>query len=144
MAARVLRRVVELDAEALGGVPHPARIVEQRARYRHHVGFPGGEDLLGLLWVRDHADGPGLDADLFFYSFRKTDLEAGRRGNLRVRHRGAARDADEIEAGALKLARVGHRIVRPPTALDPVRGVDADTQRTLLRPDLAHGARDLH
>src|SRR2546422_1569689 len=63
MAAGVRRRIVELHAEALGGVPDPARVVEERARHGDHVGLAGSDDLLGLLGVGDHAYRPDFDVD---------------------------------------------------------------------------------
>src|SRR6185503_1798711 len=54
--ARVLRRIVELDAEALRRVPHPARVVEEGARHRHHVGLALGDGRFGLFGIRDHPD----------------------------------------------------------------------------------------
>src|ERR1051325_7446219 len=52
--ARVLRRIIELHAEALRRVPHPARVVEKGARHRHHVGLAFGDGRLGLVGVRTH------------------------------------------------------------------------------------------
>src|SRR5256885_1739223 len=67
VAAGIGGRVVELHAEALGGVPDPARVVEERARHGDHVGLAGSDDLLGLLGVGDHAYRPDIDVDRFFY-----------------------------------------------------------------------------
>src|SRR5256886_7733715 len=67
VAAGVRRRILELHAEALGGVPHPARVVEERARHGDHVRLAGSDDLLGLLGDGDHAYRPDVDVDRFFY-----------------------------------------------------------------------------
>jgi xanthine/CO dehydrogenase XdhC/CoxF family maturation factor len=40
---------VDLHAEALGRVPDPARVVENRARHRHHVGFARSDDFFRPL-----------------------------------------------------------------------------------------------
>ena len=53
-AARVLRRIVELDSVALRGVPHPAWVVEKRARHCHHVGLAFDDDRFSLRRVVDH------------------------------------------------------------------------------------------
>src|SRR6267143_3439457 len=63
VAAGIRRRIVELHAEALGGVPHPARVVEERARHGDHVGLAGSDDLLGLFGVGDHSYRPDTDVD---------------------------------------------------------------------------------
>ena len=60
-----------------------------------------------------------------------------------MREQSGARHADVVEADALQLARVGHRVVGPEPALGPVVRADARAERALLRPGFAHGGRDL-
>src|SRR5438445_7198703 len=67
VAAGIRRWIVELHAEALGGVPDPARVVEERARHGDHVGLARSDDLLGLLGVGDHSYRPDIDVDRFLY-----------------------------------------------------------------------------
>src|SRR5258708_27151194 len=51
VAAGIRRRIVELHAEALGGVPHPARVVEERARHGAHPGLTRSNYPLQLIAV---------------------------------------------------------------------------------------------
>src|SRR6266480_3168173 len=60
-----------------------------------------------------------------------------------MRDESGARHADVVEAQALQLARVAHRVVRPEPALGPVVRADARTERALLRPGFPHRGGDL-
>src|SRR5437868_4087755 len=63
------RRVVDLDAVALSGVPDPARVVEKGARKRHHVRLTAGDHLFGVVDVGDHADRAYLDVGRALHFF---------------------------------------------------------------------------
>src|SRR3989449_2943287 len=141
VAAGVRRRIVELHAEALGGVPDPARVVEERARHGDHVGLAGSDDLLGLLGVGDHPYRPHVDVDRFFYVRGVGHLVARLDLDARMREKSGARHADVVEADALQLACVDHRVVGPEPALGPVVRADARAERTLLRPGFPYCGR---
>src|SRR5207247_6583792 len=143
VAAGVRRQIFEPHAEALAGVPDPARVVEERARHGDHVGLAGSDDLLGLLGVGDHPYRPHVDVDRFFYVRGVGHLVARLDLDARMREESGARHADVVEADALQLARVGHGVVGPEPALGPVVRADARAERALLRPGFAHGGRDL-
>src|SRR5467141_2206618 len=71
------------------------------------------------------------------YLVARLDLDAC------LREESGARHADVVEADALQLARVGHRVVWPEPALGPVVRADARAERALLRPGFPHRGRDL-
>ena len=116
MHARVLRRVVDLHAEALGGVPDPARVVEQRARQaicrrRRTAGRSRP--------ARDRRSCPPtrvvMPASLRMLAANGT-LIARLHLHFLLRHQRAARDADEVEADA---SSVRARTPPPPPISKP-------------------------
>ena len=54
--APVLRRVLDISAEPVGGVPGPARIVEEGSGKRHAVGAAVGDDRFCLVRIDNHPD----------------------------------------------------------------------------------------
>ena len=55
--APVLRRDdLAVAAQGEGGVQAPVRLAQEGAAHAHHVGLPGGEDMLGLEGRIEHAD----------------------------------------------------------------------------------------
>ena len=83
--AQILRRPFDLDAERLGGVPAPVRVVKKRARQRDHVGLAVSDDGFGLLRGGDQADRAGRDTDLALDLLGERNVEAGDRGRALVR-----------------------------------------------------------
>src|SRR5437667_10583129 len=67
VAAGIRRRVVELHAEALGGVPDPAWVVEERARHGYHVGLAGRHDPLIMPGVGDRVYSPQREIARFLF-----------------------------------------------------------------------------
>src|SRR5512135_1578568 len=143
MAPRVLRRVLDLYAELLRRVPHPARVVQEAARERDHVGLALRDDALGLLRIGDQADRAHGDRRALLHLLGERQLVAWRHLDTLLRHQPAARYAHVVEADARELARVGHRVVGLEAALEPVARGDARAQAAIPRPGLAQRARDL-
>jgi hypothetical protein len=52
-------------AQLLLGLQGPVRLAEQLAAQEHQVGVAAGDDLVGLRYLGDQADGPGLDPRRF-------------------------------------------------------------------------------
>ena len=53
LGTKILTGHANLGAQLRGGVPWPARIEEDRARQRDHVGIAGRDDRLGLIEAAD-------------------------------------------------------------------------------------------
>jgi len=127
--------------QRLGGVPDPARIVEEGAGQRHHVGRAVADHRIGLVRMGDQPDRahrhPGLVAD----PPGQRHLIAGLRRPRRFRHDAAARRADIIDADGAQRGGEDHRLVDGEAAIEPVGGADPEAERSLGRPDLAHRRR---
>src|SRR6185312_12628269 len=82
---------------------------------------------------------PGFVADLI----GERRLEHAAVDWLRITHRLASRDVDEIDAHLSKCARNFDRIVTGDAALGPVGGGNAHRHRLARRPDRPHGLEPL-
>src|SRR4051812_32898135 len=82
LRAPILRRRFDLAAEFGCGVPGPARVVEQAAGERDHVGLAGCDDVFGLPRLGDQADGDGGQTRLALDGLGKLHLIAGAKRDL--------------------------------------------------------------
>src|SRR5690242_13919336 len=106
---------------------------------RGAVGFARGDDVLGLLWLGDDADGPGLDVGLLADAGGERHMIARRDGDLLRRRVAARAHIDEVAAERLELARRLHRVLDGEAALDPIGCREPDAQRLVRRYEPAAG-----
>src|SRR3954451_13944086 len=102
LRAPILRRRFDLAAEFGCGVPGPARVVEQAAGERDHVGLAGCDDLFGLLRLCDQADGDGGQTRLALDGLCKLHLIAGAECDLLQRRDAAGGGIDPVDAARLQ------------------------------------------
>ncbi len=123
--------------------PDRPGIAEQRARKTHRIRLPEGHDLLGLRGLRDEAHGDGGNARAGPDRLGERHLVARTELHLRVVDIAARRSVDHVDADLLQAPAQHHRLLDVPAALRPVGRRDAIEDRLVLRPRIAHGARDL-
>ena len=97
-----LRGRLELVSEGRRRAPGPARVGEQGARDRDHVGTAAGDDLFRLPGIVDQADGAHGNADRLLHRFGEMHLVAGTGRDPLVRGIAAARAADVGRACVLQ------------------------------------------
>ena len=123
-------------------MPGPAGIVHDRAANRHHIRLAGGDDLLGVLRLVNHAHGHGGDVRLALHLFSEMHHVAGfdRRQPHPWRHIACGGD-HIVHADLLQLLGEDHRIVQRQPTFDPILARDAHPNGLASGKGRADGAR---
>src|SRR6185437_8527594 len=105
-----------MRAEMGGGMPGPARVVENRPRERDQVGVAGADNGFGLFKLGDEPDGDHGHPGRRLYGARERHLIARADRDPLGRIETAARDVNGGAAVLLEPPRKGDRLVDVPAA----------------------------
>jgi hypothetical protein len=124
-------------------VERPVGIAQEFAGDDDEVGLAGADDVRGLGWVGDHADGAGEDAGLCADSFGKRRLIAGAERDGRAEDIAARGAVDEVDAAVAQERGEADGLLEVPAAFGVVGDGDADEQWALAGSDCMDGGGDL-
>src|SRR3954453_23969206 len=105
LCSLVLIRPRNVYAEDVRGVERPVRIAQQFPGQKNGVRGTAADDLVGLMRIRDQANGAGGDAGLGADRAREWHLVAGTELDFRAGHRAAAGAVDQIDAEVAQTLR---------------------------------------
>ena len=117
----------------------PVRIAQQFPGQQDEIGLTVTNELVGLGWVGNKANGASIDVGLVADSFGEGDLKAGADRDLGVQDHASGGNVDQIDSAVLEGFRQFDRLVRVPPAFSPIGGRNSNEQRFL--PD---GADRVH
>ena len=121
----------------------PVWIAEHLSGQKHQVSFTIRDHRVGLVGLSDQTDrgrgNPGFAAD----SGCKRHLKAWGSGDLCVGHQGARRTINKVNAVLAKKPGKRNGLFHTPSAVDPIRGGDADKERQMYGPLGANGIHNL-
>ena len=127
-SAKILRRPRSRVAKGGGGVNGPVGVAEHFAGQEDEIGVSGGDDVVGLMRIGDHADGGSGDVGFVADLGSKGNLVAWAGGDFGIGNHAARRAIDEVDAVVAEEGGKSNGIIDGPAFrfVGPVCGGDAD------------------
>ena len=110
----------------------PVGIAQQLAREHDEIGLASANDVIGLRGVCNEADGRSGDTRFAPDLFGERGLVAGTHRNGGLFDAAAAGDVDQVNADVFELAGEVNRLLRIPTAFDPIGCGNPSKERNLV------------
>jgi len=121
----------------------PIRIAQHFAGEEDEVGVTVGNDGVGLLRVRDHADGGRGDGGLGADPRCEGGLKRASHGDFCIGNQPAGGTIDQIDAMGTEMTGEGDGFIDRPASVGPIGGRDTNEERQVGRPRGANGVDDL-
>ena len=114
--AHILHRPRCGFAECDGGVERPIGIAQHLAGEEDEVGITVGDEVVGLVWLGDHANGGCRNGGFGADAGSKRGLKSGADGDFGIRYKAAGRDVDEVHAVGAQVSGESDGVVDGPAA----------------------------
>src|SRR6516162_9771261 len=125
-----------------GGMPRPARTVEDRPCKRDQIGIASTDNGFGLLKLGDESDGDHRNARCVLHGAREWHLITRPDWDPLGRSETAARNVNGGAAARLQLLRKGDRLINVPAVVRPVSAGQAHRNRAVGWEGGAHRVKD--